>query len=542
MANTKKAVLYQVSTSLNVLLVVLLTSFILVLIAHYFQINFLIVAAIIAAIIGTSWWRIRTTTLRKVAQSLQSTDVLEQWAERYYVDNEIPPIPLTTPIGVTIAKLQQQLLIELNNDSSFDLILKEKALLDKDTGIGNREFFNNRLAAILREDDIHGAIFLIQFKEVETVHTLYGKQQAISLLTTFVNIIKHRLDNLPGHFIARRNDFELALLLPNLYVQEAEKLAERIITNCMATPLPVGVSNEELIHIGICFFKHELELYQVMSEADMALRSAQLQGPSQWFMYDKNEIVQAKGSLRWRTLITKALKNKNFVLFFQPIISVKNDQIVHHELLTKLEDSNGKLISGRVFFPMAHKCGLIQEVDLHIAEQACQLIAQEKDKMMKYSLNLSIESLLSEAFVERFLSLLSQHSQATNRLTIEVNEYHLVSHLVQLSAVLKKFHAKGLTLLADKVGQYVVNARYLKECPISYIKLHRSLILDIDKKVENQVVIQSLQAMTKPLNLKILALGIETLEEWQTLKRLGIDGGQGHYFSQPLEQRATAIG
>jgi RNase E specificity factor CsrD len=469
---------------------------------------------------------------------------LEKWADLSKICGEIQPVPNTDDnLSQTIYELYKQLKIANNNDSRIDKVLRSNVLLDKETGVGNREFFNNRLEALLKEEDSQGAVYFIQFKDFDLVHSLYGEQQALTLLNSLVQTLKRRLNSMPNYFLARRDELELAVIVPDIFFNDAEKLAEKLLKSLSVVELPVGINKDEFIHIGVSYFSQEENSYQVKSEADMALRSAQLQGPSQWFMYDPGEVehASAKGSLKWRTFLSHIITKNAFVIFFQPVISATNDEILHHEVLTKVRDNDGSLISARVFLPMAKKCGLIQKIDLLVLKQVCRLLSYDNSQQDRCSLNLSIESLLSAKFIKQFISIIREYPNVHQRLIIEISEYHLVNHLEQLNPVLNELNKLGIKLLADKVGQYVVSAHYLKVCPIKMIKLHRSIVLNIQDKPENQIFIQSLKAISDVHNVALYALGVESYEEWQLLKRIGVNGGQGHFFTEPVAQVAKAI-
>lgn len=481
---------------------------------------------------------------RTLKPRLQSISQLEKWADMSTVCNDIKPVPAgSDSLTKVITSLQKEYLNLENNNNQFDTILRRNALLDKETGIGNRDFFNNRLEALLKEEDIQGGIYFIQFRELDLVESLYGRHQANHLLTSIIQRVKYSLRDCTTYFIARRSEHELALIVPDLFFTEAEKLATKLMAHLSKISLPNGINEDEFIHIGVSYFSQADKAYQIKSEADMALRSAQLQGPSQWFMYDPGEVeyATAKGSLKWRTFLTNALNKSTFVLFFQPVISAENEQIVHHEILSKVRDADGSLINARVFLPMAKKCGLSKEVDLLVLEQACRVLSYDDNHTDSCSLNLSIDALLSSHFIEKFKQILSSYPNIQNRLIIELSEYHLVHHLTQLKPTLELLNKLGIKLLADKVGQHVVSAQYLKECPIQYIKLHRSIVLNVHIKPENQIFIRSLKAISDVNHVSIFALGVENLEEWKALKKLGVSGGQGHYFTEPVAEVAKAI-
>ncbi len=419
----------------------------------------------------------------------------------------------------------------------FDQELREKVLLDPTTRIGTQDFFKSHLAALLEEEDSRGAVFLIQLKGCELVQNLYGEIQAINLLEAAIASIQSRIVNIPDSFLSRRSEFELALLVPDLYVDDMERLAERLLKNLMTLSLPVGVNQDEFYHLGISYFKNGDKLYKVLSEADMALRSAQLQGPSQWFMYDPGEIANetAIGSLKWRTFLTKVIKNQAIVLFSQPVISSSTHQILSYEIFSKIKNSRQELISPRVFLPMAEKCGLSLSLDFMVFEQVCEKIISDKYELT-YSINFSLDALLSKQFNEKLLNKLAKNSKLAACLILEISEYHLKSRKNELLPTLYRYKQQGLSLLADKVGQYVENAKYLEECHISFIKLHRSIVLDIDKKPENQVFVQSLKVVCESLGIQLFSVGVENVDEWLTLRKMNIDGGQGHYFDEPIPQ------
>jgi len=485
----------------------------------------------------------RLTLFYTINKQLSAISALELWAKSSATTGTIQPLLSQGEIADTITRLLDKLAAIASQHGKTDQLIREQVLLDTETGIGNREFFTNRLDAFLCEDDACGAVLLINYKELDVVQALYGYGHALVILESSISLLKAKLAYLNTFFIARRSEFEVAILVPGLYVSETEKLAARLLSSIDKIDFPIGINQEEGCHIGISYFTQGQQSYQIMSEADMALRSAQLQGPSQWFMYDTGEVVDesAKGSLKWRTFLQRAIENNAFVLFFQPVITSGSDEILHHEILSKVRDNEGKLISARVFLPMAKKCGLGAEVDTLVFEQTCRLLQYEKNHQDICSLNIAVDSLLDEGFIVNLFNKLALTPGIANNIIIEISEYHLVSNLNKLKPILSFLNELGIKVLADKVGQYIVSADYIVECEIYAVKLHRSIVHQIHTKGENQVFIQSLKVRCLSSNVAIYALGVETQEEWNALTMLGVMAGQGHYFTEPVAQMASAI-
>jgi len=494
-------------------------------------------------IYGIGCFIARISIARANIKALKHISSLERWAYWSKLQGKASQVEGDDILALTISSLQTQLKDAGNRQAKVEQLIREQALLDRETGIGNREFFTNRLEALLYEEEAHGAVFLINLKELELVQTMYGEEQSLELLNGIITVINRRLVSVNNFFIARRSEYEIAILVPNLFVNETEKLANKLITALSNITYPVGINQDETCHMGVSCFTNKQLGYQIMAEADMALRSAQLQGPNQWFMYDSGEVIQesAKGSLKWRTFLTSAIEKNAFVIFFQPVIASDNEQILHHEVLSKVRDNQGKLISARVFLPMAQKCGLSVQVDTLVFEQACRLLEYENSHKDSCSLNVSVDALLSESFQMMLFKKLAEMPDIAHRIIIEVSEYYLASQLSKLTPVLQFLHELGVKILADKVGQYVVDTDYISECPIDFIKLHRSLVHQIHEKLENQVYIQSLNARCQAYDVSMFALGVENKQEWQTLTKLGVTGGQGHFFTEPVAQMANAI-
>ncbi|WP_286270031.1 EAL domain-containing protein [Thalassotalea hakodatensis] len=480
---------------------------------------------------------------KKVIPKYKRYLVVENWAYLANICHEYQDLVGQDVIARMVNRLVTKGRDVDNIDSMIDKGIRSKILLDEDTGLGNREFFDHRLDALLKEEGIQGAVYFIHFNEGELVYTLHGRTAVTQIFNQVIASINMLLHKLSGCYLTRRGTYELALIAPGVYITEAEQLAQRMIKTLSSIALPIGVERDSFVHIGVSYFSQAENSYQIKSEADMALRSAQLQGPSQWFMFEPGEVehVRAKGSLQWRTFLEKAIARNAFVLFFQPVLAATNEKSLHHEVLAKVRDEDGQLINARVFLPMAVKSGVIKEVDFLVLSQICRLLNYDRHLTESCSLNLSIESLLSKNLLGKFKEILVRYPSISSQLIVEISEYHLVNEYLRLKPVLSQLQSLGIRLFIDKVGQYIESVDYLKECPISAIKLHASIVINIHQRSENQIFVKSLVKICQSQQVDIYAFGVECAEEWRTLKKLGVNGGQGHYFTEPMSQVAKAI-
>ena len=246
------------------------------------------------------WLVVAKKLQRQLAIILKPLQQLESWASFTLIQGSVNELTIDDSsqeiktITLATRQFQQQINDNAASDIASDKSIRESTLLDQETSIRSRAFFDNKLQALFKEDDAQGAVLMIQFKAIELLQNLYGYPQAISLLLTLIQVTKQRLQDLPGYFLAQHSVDELSVLLPNIATRDAEKLAELLLKNLQTVVTAVGINSEEFVHIGMRYFGAEQIPYQIMSEADMALRAAQLQGPSQCFMFEADELALVK--------------------------------------------------------------------------------------------------------------------------------------------------------------------------------------------------------------------------------------------------------
>ncbi len=423
----------------------------------------------------------------------------------------------------------------------LDQFIRKDTFLDKQTQIGNGIFFQNRLDALSHNQQMiaHGVLMLIEFDDVDLVEDKLGESDLTAMLTLTTEAITAVLAQYEDSIFARRSYQQLVIVVPQLSLAEADQLAQRVLKACLALPF-YGIGNpENFLHLGSAFFKAGDLQVQLIDEAEMALRAAQLQQVNNWFMYDKGAVDEeiAKGSVRWRSFLENALVSKRFFTLQQAVVDNDNS-ILHYEVFSRARDHQGKDVSATLFIPMANKCGLMPQIERQILEQVLFTLMPQNDAT--YCINLSLDTLVSRAFVRWIQSTLLEHRPLAARLIFEVSEDIIVKHqkntaLVKSLDMLRKMGAK---LAVDHVGQHVVGTHYIQEFHFDLVKLHRSIVRQVHQRSENQLFIRSLIGGLYRAEVKVIAEGVESFEEWQTLKILGVSAAQGEYLAQITETEA----
>ncbi|WP_350431981.1 RNase E specificity factor CsrD [Shewanella sp. H8] len=451
---------------------------------------------------------------------------------------EVPTNGKPRMINRALSKLLADLDDAHKERGRLDQFIRKDTFLDKQTQIGNPIFFQNRLDALSHDQKMmaHGVLMFIEFDDVDLVENEFGEGGMKAMLSLTTEAITAALTQYEDSIFARRSYSQLAIVVPQLSLIEADQLAQRILKTCLALPF-YGIGDpDNFFHLGCAFFKTGDLQIQLVEEAEMALRAAQLQRVNNWFMYDKGALDEeiAKGSVRWRSFLENTLVSKRFFTLQQAIVD-SDDQILHYEVFSRARDSRGKDIRATLFIPMANKCGLMPQIERQILEQV--LFRLMNDNTLTYSINLSLDSLISRAFVRWIQSTLLEHRPLASRLIFEVSEDIIVKNqkntlLLKTLDMLRKMGAK---LAVDNVGQYVVGSHYIQEYHFDLVKLHRSIVRQVHQRPENQLFIRSLIGGLYRAEVKVIAEGVECFEEWQTLKILGVSAAQGDFLGQRSE-------
>lgn len=455
-------------------------------------------------------------------------------------------------INRALTKLLEELQDAQKERGRFDKFIRSNTFLDAETRIGNRLFLNNRLDALSHNQAMlaHGVIYLLEMDDLDLLQQSQGEAVTKELLNSTVNAISQLLQTQANSIFARRSHNQFAIVVPQISLIEADQFASKLLKICLSQPLPDVENSDNFFHLGCAYFTAGDNAAQLIEEADMALRAAQLQGNSNWFMYDKGAIDEefAKGSVRWRSFLENALVQRRFFPFSQPIIDSDGNEH-HKEIFTRARDNQGALIRATLFIPMANKCGLMPQVERQIIERVLLLLSSElsdgvsnaqtvkKSAPQIYSINLSLDSLMSRAFTQWLKTTLLEYRHLTTRLIFEVSEDIVIQHQEKLQPKLDMIRKMGARLCVDHVGQQVVGTYYIRECHFDLIKLHRSIVRHIHLRPENQLFIRSLIGGLYRTEVQVCAEGVEVFEEWQTLQILGVGAAQGMYFSEPIEAK-----
>lgn len=445
------------------------------------------------------------------------------------------PVSRDSSLADRLRLLRQSLQHQQRRDQEIRQLVRVQGLVDHELAIGNRIYFESKLQHYLLDpaEPQTGALFLIQLSHPELS---VGVNDAIQRLAGSADLVQQLVNQLPVSVLARVADADLALLVPGMEQKDAEQLGDRLAMVLSRASFFAGYEDFDLVHLGYVIYQQGQTAYQVMSEADMALKTAQLQGPNAAFGYYPEHKPKIKGSVWWRTELGNALREQRFLLSFQPVFSWHQNDIIQHEVLVRLQTSDDDNLAAAVFLPMAVNCGLTTQLDQYVLSKAARLCQVEQKHDVRCSVNLTVESILNQDFQHWLQQNLKLGQLQASQIALEIDEYHLIKHYKKLKPKLIHLQHEGFSLVIDHVGLNINPCQYLIELPIDAVKLHASVVRNIERQLEQQLFIRGLVASHQAKGVKVIATGVESEAEWQTLQKLGVSGAQGYFFSQPLTE------
>lgn len=421
--------------------------------------------------------------------------------------------------------------------SRLDTLIRSYAAQDTKTGLSNRLFFDNQLATLLDDQEkigAHGVVMMIRLPDFNLLRDSWGRNLAEEELFSLINLLSTFMMRFPGSLLARYHRSDFAVLLPHRTLKEAESVAGQLLKAVDALPTNKMLDRDDMVHIGICAWRSGQSTEQVMEHAEAATRNAVLQGGNSWAVYDDSLPEKGRGNVRWRTLIEQMLSRGGPRIYQKPAVT-RDGHVHHRELMCRIFDGNEE-VSTAEYMPMVLQFGLSEEYDRLQISRVIPLLNYWPEENL--AMQVTVESLIRPRF-QRWLrdTLMQCEKSQRKRIIIELAEADVGQHISRLQPVIRLVNALGVRVAVTQAGLTLVSTSWIKELNVELIKLHPSLVRNIEKRTENQLLVQSLVEACSGTSTQVYATGVRSRGEWQTLTARGVSGGQGDFFaaSQPLD-------
>ncbi len=483
----------------------------------------------------------------KDVNSINGTNSKIQTLYYVYSATSLLLIVLSAILGVLIffqnrnilkAHLQVQTLAEELQKSKEKLQIQNAKLEydayhDSLTGMNNRLCFwenLNEAIALAQKNNIPVAVMLFDLDRFKEVNDTYGHDAGDMLLRQ----IAHRLMSmsLTTDTLYRLGGDEFALLSSGLTesraISRAQKISESINQPYTIYNTIINITS----CVGIVISETERRSDYLYKFADLALYEAKNEGSGKIKVFRQRMLDKLQESRTLEHDMALAITNKEFVVYYQPIVDSFTREIYSYEALIRWIHPQKGLLSPDTFIPLAEKTGMINEMGKSVLEMACREAASWAVPA-KISVNVSPVQLGSKSFASVVLAILKETGLPAERLELEVTESSLFTENNTPMNTLNKLRALGVKISIDDFGTGYSSLSRLSRLAFDKIKIDKSFVHSLSAQEDALNIIKLITGMAKSLDMKAVAEGVETQEQLESLQALGCDFAQGYLFGKP---------
>lgn len=414
------------------------------------------------------------------------------------------------------------------------------------TGLVNRREFEVKARELLQASKLNNsqhALLYIDLDQFKIVNDTCGHVAGDSLLRQLGALLNHKVRE--GDTLARLGGDEFGVLLERCPMQKAVTIANELRdavhgfhfhwdNNVFTIGASIGV---------VAITMESQDIKTVLSAADTACYAAKDKGRNRIHVYepDDQELAQRHGEMRWVAKIDQALKENRFLLYNQPVVSVKkkSNKVLYTEILIRMLGDNNKLIPPGAFLPAAERYGLMEKIDCWVVEQAFIFIAKEMavtKKIQKcYGINLSGSSVGNMDFLEFIINLIKKHKIPGEVLCFEITESTAISEFNNAIRFISELKNFGCKFALDDFGRGLSSFAYLKNLPVDYLKIDGVFVKDIHHDPIDLAMVKSINEIGHLMGMKTIAEFVEEKEIYEILGKIGVDYAQGIWVSKPRQ-------
>lgn len=418
-------------------------------------------------------------------------------------------------------------------------VIWQQANYDAITGLPNRHLFQTKLELAARHASRTQhlmALMLIDLDQFKSVNDSMGHRAGDELL----NQVSKRLLSCARHTdgIARLGGDEFAIIISDVeHLSSCNDMAKAVLSSLDA---PFTINGEVAFvsaSIGIALYPTDTDnLEDLFTDADQAMYSVKNSGRNNFTYYSPSLHDAARARLRMVRDLRKALEEQQFVVYYQPIVSLETGLITRTEALVRWHHPERGLISPNDFIPLAEDTGLIVPLGNWVASQAIAQLAywrQQCQPDLNVAINLSPIQIRGQDVTDMpWIAELDRYGLPGHAITIEITEGLLLNAESRVNQNLNVMHEAGIQIAIDDFGTGYSSLAYLRKFNIDYLKIDRSFVEDLDGV--GYELCSAIIAMAHSLGLGVIAEGVETLKQKQQLIELGCDYMQGYLCARPM--------
>ncbi len=434
-----------------------------------------------------------------------------------------------------------QIIIRDRSDSKeLEQQLNQLSKQDLLTGLYNRTYILEQIEKLISQavvGNAQGALLHIEIDNFEDIRTMIGIANADKMLIDIASLLKQKTEKFG--LLARYEGAIFTFLLANANLQKAEEFAGKIVTliNKFTTTI-AGKVLTATVSIGIVHINETVSnLQDCIERAEKGCAIAQKQGGNQYNVYNPSldELAEEEKVSLWSHRIKEALRNNQFQLLFQPIVSLHGAPGAHYEVLVRMLDENGEIIPPSEFIPAAARADLTKFIDRWVIANSFKILAERHQQGLdtRFFIKISFSSITDAEFMPWISERIKSLKLDTNSLIFEFDEESALNHLAQTKAMIGGFKILKCRTALENFGMEQNTYQSINQLDVDYIKIHADIIKNLAQNVEHQEQVKEIANTAQEKNMQTIAAFVEDANSLAVLWQCSVDFIQGHFLQQP---------
>jgi PAS domain S-box-containing protein/diguanylate cyclase (GGDEF)-like protein len=443
--------------------------------------------------------------------------------EVFYVETTISPILDKDDNIVEFISISNNITQLVQNKKE----LQKQLITDRLTKIYNRLKLKNDLL-----NASESTLILINVDNFKDINNLFGLYFGDQVLIYIANLLKEISTKYICNCYRISADEFMLLFDKDISIEEIE-----LVINEIEKILKAEIfSHEEItfdidLSYGVVQNNFSRDKNMLLSMAEIAMHTARKEHKLfDIYSRDNNLRKNYEHNFKWNKKLKLALEENRIDVFFQPIVNVKDNNIIKYESLVRYIETDGSIIGPNDFLDVAKRSKIYHKITQKVIEISSNVF---KDRHETFSINFSIEDLLNEDTIDYLLNKVNEY-KLNNRVIVEILESEGIDNYIAVIDIIEKLKMNGIRIAIDDFGSGYSNFSYLVSLDIDILKIDGSLIKDIDTNKSGQSIVKSIINFTKELGIKTVAEFVCSKEIYDLLKEMDIDYFQGYYISKPL--------
>jgi diguanylate cyclase (GGDEF)-like protein/PAS domain S-box-containing protein len=440
-----------------------------------------------------------------------------------------------------------KLLTDLTRDIAFaiDHIEKQEKLdyfayYDVLTGLANRNLFLERTAQYIRSAASGGrklALYLIDLERFKNLNDSLGRPAGDALLRQVAEWLTLNVGDV--NLLARVGADHFAVVLPDIKRDiDVARLLEKTMQSFLGHPFRLNDAVFRIsAKVGVALFPEDgADADTLFKNAESALKKAKSSG-ARFLCYAEKMTASVAGRLNLENRLRLALERNEFVLHYQPKVSLASGEPTGAEALLRWNDPGTGLVPPRRFIPLLEETGLIHDVGRWALKSAIDDYARWRRiglRALRIAVNVSPLQLRNRGFVAEVKQALGTDAQAAAGLELELTESLIMEDVRFSIASLRAIRALGVSVAVDDFGTGFSSLSYLARLPVNTLKIDRSFVIDMAEGPQGLALVATIINLAHSLKLSVVAEGVETEEQSRLLRLLDCDEMQGYLFGKPV--------